>query len=189
MNPFGPSNTGELAAYNAGEFNAGLRSRGEINGLVSKINALQNQVRALQTDLNVVVPNRDELAKCAWDLHYELEDAKKGIAVLQKALDEAYQMYDDLRANKRKALDGWKELYDGQTARLESNKSLLKAMIATASLLIEAAETGKSNSREYHEAKTVYEQMTGVWYREQINALDNPEFNQRFCAAIKALPE
>jgi thiaminase len=150
---------------NVGEFNAELRSRGEISSLINQINGLQARLNEYDTALSATTKNRDDAHKCAWALHYELEDAKKGIAILLKALDEAYEMCDEQRANSREALERRQGLLDNETATRERYQRVLKAVTATSQMLIAAAETGHANTQEYRHAKAIYQEFLNLWSR------------------------
>jgi len=189
MNPFGPSTTGELAAYRSGQWDAESSVRGEINGLVSQTNALQNHVQRLQADLSVVIPNRDDLAKQAWTLHYELEDSKKGIQILMDAFEEAVQDLEEQRKRHAQTLEDRQEFIDYQLRRMTDYGSFADASIAAARCLIEAAEAGKLSRQDYIEFKALYQQMCDLWDLCKDDARKDPEFVAKANALMESLSE
>jgi len=171
----------------SGHSDAESDSARKVRGLISDINALQNQVRRLQADLNVVVPNRDDLAKQAWDLHYQLEDANQGIAILKKGIDEAWQMYDEQQASSNQAIEQCRALLNLEINRCERYQGFAMAVIGAANILLRAAEAGKSNRQDYIDLKAMYDHMTDLWSREKLDARDDPEFTQKAMALMESL--
>jgi len=134
-----------------------------------------------------VVPNRDDLAKQAWDLHYQLEEAKEAIAVLLKSSDKDWEFFKEQRANSREAMEGWEALLADETRRLSQSKSFTKAALVLSALLLEAAEAGKSNRQDYIDLKAMYQHMVDLWTRAKTDARDDPEFIRKAKALMQSL--
>ncbi len=194
MNLFGPSTAGELASYNSGAADTEFHARGKINGLIAQNNSLINQITALQAhnqrlqaDLNVVVPNRDDLAKQAWGLHYQLEEAKEAIAVLLKSSDKDWEFFKEQSLGFEEALDIRKGLLDSVTQSRSQYGRFIEALIAAGGFLLDAADTGKSNRPDYIELKALYQHMVDLWTRTKTDARDDPEFTRKVRALMESL--
>jgi hypothetical protein len=178
---------GRSDGLSSGRWAAEHESSHIINGLVSDINALQAQIGRLQADLNVVVPNRDDLAKQAWDLHYQLKEAKEAIAVLLKSSDKDWEFFKEQRANSREALERRQGLLDAVTQSRSQYGRFIEALVAAGGFLLDAADAGKSNRQDYVELKALYQHMVDLWTRAKTDARDDPEFTRKVRALMESL--
>ena len=158
-----------------------------VNGLISDINTLQARIKEYEAYLPAITQNRDDAHKCAWALDHQLEDAKQGIAILKKGIDEAWQMYDEQQASSNQAIEQCRALLNLEINRCERYQGFARAVIGAANILLRAAEAGKSNRQDYIDLKAMYDYMTDLWSREKLDARDDPEFTQRAMALMESL--
>jgi chromosome segregation ATPase len=171
----------------SGRWDAEHESSGQINGLISNINALQARLREYEAYLPAVTQNRDDAHKCAWALHHQLEEAKEAIAVLLKSSDKDWEFFKECRANSREALDRRQGLLDSVTQSRSQYGRFIEALAAAGGLLLDAAEAGKSKRQDYIELKALYQHMVDLWTRAKTDARDDPEFTRKVRALMESL--
>lgn len=161
-----------------GRRKAGFEHSHDLDSAYATIRALDKKVQALEADLAVVIPNRDELAKQAWDIHYELEQANKDINRLSQMLDEARKEADErVAASERSAQAGfllWNQF--------------LQDSLSFSAFLIAAAEAGLAERPEYAELKAMVQRMNDAWVEQAgFDLRDDPPFQQRLNELVEAL--